>query len=96
MGILLCLFYYLTNESSVASLPLCNSSAFLFLLELYSVYSPVHLRPADLDGQPVHLRVRLLQRRPDREVVQAVCAAEGAGAGGESAARAGARFAVYS
>lgn len=27
-GIFLCLFYYLTNESSVASLPLCNASVF--------------------------------------------------------------------
>src|SRR4029434_9065747 len=53
-----------------------------FPSELHSVHPPVHLRPADLDGQPLHLCVRLLQRRHHRQVLQTVCPAEGAGAGG--------------
>lgn len=51
--------------------------------ELHSVHPSVHIRPADLDGQPVHLCLRLLQCWPHREVLQAVCTAEGARAGGE-------------
>lgn len=58
----------------------------VFSSELHPVHPPVHLRPADLDGEPVHLRLRLLQRRPHRQVLQAVCTTEGAGAGGESSA----------
>lgn len=54
------------------------------LPELHTVHPSVRLRPADLDGQPVHLRLRLLQRRPRRQVLPAVCPAEGAGAGGEA------------
>lgn len=79
----LCIFYYLTDESPVASLPLCNSSVFSLLPELYSVYSSLHIRPADLDGQSVHFRLRLLQRRPYCQVVQTICTTEGARAGGE-------------
>lgn len=79
----LCIFYYLTDESPVASLPLCNSSAFSLLPELHSVYSSLHIRPADLDGQSFHFRLRLLQRRPYRQVLQTICTTEGARAGGE-------------
>lgn len=50
--------------------------------ELHPVHPAVHLRPADVDGQPVHLRLRLLQRRDHCQVLQTVCPAEGAGAGG--------------
>lgn len=50
--------------------------------ELHPVHPAVHLRPADVDGEPVHFRLRLLQRWNHRQVVQAVRPAEGAGAGG--------------
>lgn len=53
-----------------------------FFAELHSVHPAVHLRPADMDGEPVHLCLRLLQRRDHRQVVQAVCPAERTGAGG--------------
>ena len=56
----------------------------LLLPELHAVHPPVRLRPADVDGQPVDLRLRLLQRRPRRQVLQAVRSAEGAGTGGEA------------
>lgn len=52
--------------------------------ELHPVHPAVHLRPADVDGEPVHFCVRLLQRGNHRQVVQTVCPAERAGAGGEA------------
>ena len=52
--------------------------------ELHPVHPAVHLRPADVDGEPVHFRLRLLQRGDHRQVVQTVRPAEGAGAGGGS------------
>lgn len=51
--------------------------------ELHPVHPVVHLRPADVDGQPVHFRLWLLQRRDHRQVLQTVRPAEGAGVGGE-------------
>ena len=52
--------------------------------ELHSVHPAVYIRPADMDGQPLHIRLRLLQRWSHRQVLQAVRPAEGAGAGGEA------------
>lgn len=60
------------------------SGALSCLPELHPVHPSVCLRPADVDGQPVDIRLRLLQRRPHRQVLQAVRPAEGAGAGGEA------------
>lgn len=37
-----------------------------------------------MDGQPLHIRLRLLQRWSHCQVLQTVCPAEGAGAGGEA------------
>ena len=50
--------------------------------ELLAVHPAVDLRAADLDGRSVDLRVRLLQRRPNRRLVQPVRVAETGAAGG--------------
>jgi len=52
--------------------------------ELHPVHPPLHLRPADVDGQPLHICVRLLQRGHHRQVLQTVCLAEGTGARGKT------------
>ena len=59
----------------------CASS---LTVELHPVHPPLHLRPADVDGQPVHICVRLLQRGHHRQVLQTVRPAERAGTGGNA------------
>lgn len=81
----------LINDGSIKGSdvkPLSHSFAFVsccFLLfpELHSVHPAVDLRPPDVDGEPLHLCLRLLQRRNHRQVLQTICSAERAGAGGE-------------
>lgn len=43
--------------------------------QLHAVHSAVDLRVADVDRHAGHLRVRLLERRPNRAVVSRVCRA---------------------
>ncbi len=64
--------------------PLVKNNIFLSLSlsELHTVHPTIHLRPTDMDGKSLHLRVWLLECRDHCQVIQTVCIAEGAGAGG--------------
>lgn len=78
-----CLYFSISPVKVLLFLSLYNSSVVFLFLELHAVHSPLHLWPADLDGQPFHFRLWLLQRWPYCQVIQAICTTEGAGAGGE-------------
>ena len=53
-----------------------------FFVDIHTVHSTVNLRPTDVDGLSVDLRVRLLKRRHHRRLVQAVLSTARTGTAG--------------